>query len=601
MKYLLPIALAGLFAAGCAGSRPGAGADDVGLIPAEPGDHHEIITVREPLGVEWPEQVLRIAVEFEHPCGAGTLDLRDSAGRRVPFQIVDPIYEKESLIRCAVAFVTGMRPSKSRSYRLYYNEAARSRKGKTLREHPERPPLLSRRTILKSVMTAGQTSARVLTGTGVPEEPVEAFAAPAPIEAVRGADGVWRGRGELRSPYKVKRWRVDIAAAGPIFAEVHITYEFTEGRHYRCDVSAEACSNWIKVSESYDLGRRSCFVLRDLGRPSDKIRERALDRATALIVSRLAAHCGRGTTIFGLPAKRFETVAATEGRDLFAVFSVEPGRWQNPVGSEINFTRINEAPVFHFPLEQGERRWAIHAASAADSSSDNIFGAISMASDVSLDAVLRMCLAQPGELVLLKDPPKEPAELVDAAESLSPTVRGLLRQGYSGPAADAFDFSQVGRAARMYRRLNSAGQANSPSGQLLRARLAFLGNVLYDPSFFGWNLLLPEDAPPGANFDPKSIDWLRNIERSRTLAEIAAALPDYRHSADWLAHAQGQFALTLKHLVTPWGSWKPGDADHNRACRLLGQVADTLKAAGLVDFSANPAFKAMVAYRPLKK
>jgi|GEM_PF-4414187 len=574
---------------------------DLELTLEQLGEHYETITLREPLGVDWPLQVVRVPVEFQHPCHVRTLDLRDSADARVEFQITDPVYNKKSLVRCSVAFLTRLRPSRNLFYKLYYNESApEPEKGSPERKRAQ-SPLLTTETLLKSVMTAGGTSARVLTGSGTPENPIPASSAPPPIEAVMGADGVWRGHGELRAAYKVERWQAQVLAAGPVFAEVRIRYEFTQRRYYELTLAAAAESEWITVSESFDLGERSCFLLRAPNYRSANIRNPATPARAAEIISRLPAHSRRGATIGGLPVKRFESVAAVDGKDLLALFSVTPGRWRNPAGSEINFTRIKDSLVFHFPLGKGTRRWAFHATTLAEGSSENIFRMISRASDAPLDAILEMDLVKPRELVLLKGPSPKPQDVTEAAESIAGAVRGVQEQGFSGPPAEVLDLSELVGAARAWRRISSAGKADCPAGDLLRARLAFLGNVLYDPSFFGWNVLFEDNMPPGAGFDPGSINWLRNIERCRALAELAAALPDYPRSADWLAHAEGQFDLTLEHLVSAWGSWKQGDADHDQACRLLTQLAETLKAAGGRDFGNDPAFKEMLKYRPLER
>jgi hypothetical protein len=362
-----------------------------------------------------------------------------------------------------------------------------------------------------------------------------------------------------------------------------------------------AGSGLITVSERFDLGEASCLMLRGLNTRSDEVPGPGNANVTAPIISRLAAHCGRGATIAGLPAKRFESVAAADGKDMFALFSVAPGQWLNPVGSEINFTRLEGSLIFHFPLGEGERRWAIHATTQAGGTTRNILRMVGRVCDVPLDAVLKMDFGNEAEPAPAEDPPPDTPELIAAAGAVSLAVNAVLDQGFSGPPAEQLDLLRLGKAGRTWQRLKAAGKADTPTGGLLRTRLIFLANVMHDPSFFGWKVLLNSNARPGANFDPESINWLRNLERMLALAEIASALPDHPRAGEWLGHAESQFALTLERLVTPWGAWKQGDATHERACRLLGDLADVLKAAGRREFHQDAAFKAMKKYLTLKK
>ncbi|NQT20798.1 MAG: hypothetical protein HQ592_13910 [Planctomycetes bacterium] len=609
MKTVVTFAFVALLAGSCvsceAQKRAGKQADQPGTVAGDApqedplGRFYETIALREPLGVEWAPQMVRVPVEFRNRCLAETLELRDSAGDAVPFQVVDPVYEKKALVRCSVAFVTGLAPLQRCSYRLHYDEKAAKQKKSRLRSKLQEQPLLVRKTILKSVMTSGDTSLLILSGTGTPRNPAPAWSVPPPIASVRGADGVWRGRGELRSPFEVKSWKADILAAGPIFARVRVRYEFTEEHFYEVDFSAVAGSGLITVSERFDLGQPSCLILRGLNTLSEEVPKQGNADVVAAIISRLTAHCGGGAAIAGLPAKRFESVAAIDGKDMFALFSVAPGRWQNPVEVEINFTRLDGSLIFHLPLGKGERRWGIHATTLAGGSTQNIYRTVGRACDVPLDAVLKMDLEN--EPPPVKDPAPDVPELGAAAGIVSRAVKAVLDQGFSGPPSEGLDLLRVARSGRVWQRLKAAGNADTPAGALMRGHLVFLANVMHDPSFFAWNALLNENARPGANFDPESINWLRNIERFAALAGIASALPDHPRAGQWLAHAESQFALTLEQLVTPWGAWKPGDADHQRACGLLGPAADTLKAAGRRDFHKHPAFRAMKRYLPLKK
>ena len=572
---------------------------------AEPADmEHVDLSIEEPLGVSWAPQMVRMPVEFAKPCQADSLELWDDSGALVPFQVVDPVFQKDKLVRCSVAVVTGAKPMQLASFRLYYS----SKPPKASRKQPSR--LLIPESLMKSILSTGKISARVPTSQGTPKTPIPAGEVPPPIECIMGADNVWRGQGQILSVAAVRKWDSKVLAAGPIFAQVWIRYDF-EGEHfYEAVITAVAGSEWLTVSENFDAGNKSCFLLRGLSAESSLIPQRGRPDSRAEIVSRLPAHAVPAT-ITDLPARRYESVAAAmradkaEATDLFAIFSVAPGTWRNPQGSEINFVRLPSGLAFHFPLEKGTRQWGIYATTLAEGASSSIFRAIARASDVTLDSVLKMGLQPKDSLVLHKEDPLVPPELADAGDAAAAAVKIVLDQGYSAPPTQALDYAAIATAAGTYSQVRAAGHTNSPAGELLHARLLLLGNVLRDPSFYNYDLLLTENGQPGANFDPHTVNWTLNLTRISTLAEIAAAVPSYPNAGEWSRHAASQFDLMLKKIVGPGGVWLDGPDKQAAACTLAEQLADTLKAAGLKsaaggDFRDLEVLKAMLTHQPPK-
>ena len=614
MKYVVALAFI-VVAAGCGGAQvrgkaAGTWANPPAEEPREPAPPRDTqpplnkdyvdLLIDEPLGVDWPPQLVTVPARFEKPCRTGSLDLRDSWNRALPFQVVDPKIHKKSLTACSIALITGLAAGESRSFRLYYGESE-PEPPKPGRKQPLRSPLLTPDSLLKSVLSTGKVSLRVLTSSGKPGTPIPADAAPAPIEAVMGADNVWRGHGGLRSPYRLEKWEAKVLAHGPVFAQVWIRYDFAGKRWYEVTLNAVAGTECITVTERFDVGGGSCLILRGINRSSAAIAQHTRPETEGSLVTRLPAHA-QPATINGLPAKRFESVAVADGADLWAVFTVEPGRWQNPIGSEINFISLNDSLAFHFPLGRGVRRWGIYASTLEEGSSAAICRRIAQAADASLDAVLRMeLLHEKTELVLLKEEPEVPDELRRLADDLAAPTCALVEQGYSGAAAQALDFDKIAGAARAWAgmRMEAVAKAeddSSPTARLAYARLAFLGYALADASFFNYDLLLAQDAPPAANLDPYSIGWLWNLRRIAALAEIAGALAGHPRAFDWQCHARSQAVLTLKHLVTPEGAWLAArsreDADDAR--KLLARLADTLNMPGKPDLRTEPHYKELM-------
>ena len=578
------------------------------------GKDHVDLTIDEPLGVNWAPQMIQMQVIFPKPCRQDSLELWDTAaGTSVPVQVTAPQHSKGKLTSCWVAFITGLSASQELTLRLYYDDEKPKEKAKGRRQKrgpmitESAGPLLVPETVLVSMLSTGRISARVLTGSGEPKDPIPAADAPAPIQCVVGADNVRRGRGQLLSPFSVTRWESRVLDSGPVFARTEVRYEFT-GKHWcRFAVTVIAGADWITVEEQYSMGDGSCFILRAPNRETAAIPERERPESGGAIMARLAAH-SRAATIMGLPARRFESVAAARGgesgeaHDLFAIFSVAPGSWTSQPGAlgrpqppvcEINFIRLAGGLAFHFPLEHGSRSWAILASTLADGSTPSIYRTITRASDLSLDSVLKMNVRRQDDLVLHKDNPAMPPELASAADAVAFAVGALLDQGFSGPPAQSLDYSRIAQAARTYARLNKDGLTGSPVGELLYSRLAFIGNALRNPDFYNCSLLLTEDGF-GAGFDPSSANLTLNLQRIATLAEMAASLPEYRRSAEWLDHCKVQFALMLKKLVAPSGAWLDDPDKQELARSLAEQLAARLREAGQ-DFSGDPGFTALMA------
>jgi len=601
-------------------------ADDAGAAAEmPPGTHHETITLREPIGLAWGPELVQVQVGFGKPCHISTLSLRNWAGKPVPFQVVEPEYYKKRLARCRIAFMASLAPMQQIELKLYYSERPPeiiappepARQGNAPAPQDEVAPdentappgdarqsdvsspasLIRQKSLQWSVLSAGAISVRFLSSSCTLSEPIPATVAPPPIAAIRGPDGVWRGKGELRSPFQVRRWASEIIADGPLFAAVRIRYELDGGRHYQVVVSAGAGAGCVRFAEEFSIGDNSCFLLRNPNKPSDEI-GRPMMRRSADVISRLTPHAQENTTLAGRPAARYMSVAAPGGNDMFVLFSIKPGEWRNPIGSAINLITIKNDLSFHFPLDDGTRCTGFYATTLAKGTSDEICRAIARASDAPLQDVLEMQLTD-GRLELIKQQPEDHFELAEIAEAVAEATQAVVRGGFNGSACQKLDPSEIGLAARVFRRLKAAGEADTPTGRLLARRLAFLGNTFFDRSFYGCHILLDADLPPGGDYDRSSIDWLRNVERFTALAEIAQAVPDYRSANDWLDHAERQLALTLKHLLTPWGMWKQGDAAHARAVQLLRRTSNALAATGRNHHADDQAFTLMLRYQPI--
>ena len=116
------------------------------------------------------------------------------------------------------------------------------------------------------------TGMRIPAGEHRYPAPVPAEEVAAPLLAVRTRGGKWIGRGWFNCVQRIKAWRSEITAEGPVFAEARLHYEFESGR---CEIRLRllAGAQVILIEEEYDLGEDQeqvndwCFSLHEGFRP----------------------------------------------------------------------------------------------------------------------------------------------------------------------------------------------------------------------------------------------------------------------------------------------------------------------------------------------
>ena len=101
-------------------------------------------------------------------------------------------------------------------------------------------------------MDSGAAAVRVpKPGKKVFDKPIPLTEAPAPLQAVRSASGLWMGSGRLAGDVGVKSATTTLVANGPVFAEVRSDYELTAGR-YTITIRVVAGQDVVLVSDEFD-------------------------------------------------------------------------------------------------------------------------------------------------------------------------------------------------------------------------------------------------------------------------------------------------------------------------------------------------------------
>lgn len=102
------------------------------------------------------------------------------------------------------------------------------------------------------VVNTGKVSARLARGRRTWEGGIDAAKAPAPLQAVRGVDGVWRGAGRLAARVKVLSMTAQTVQRGPIFIEHQVAYRFANGSRYTITFHFEPNGAYFLAREDSD-------------------------------------------------------------------------------------------------------------------------------------------------------------------------------------------------------------------------------------------------------------------------------------------------------------------------------------------------------------
>lgn len=184
----------------------------------------------------------------------------------------------------------------------------------------------------------------------------------APIQSVKGADGVWRGQGRFILPEEItlRDQSTRVLEQGPLFLKVLIEYSLSNGGGYSLELTAIAGEPYLLVNErSSEIdGAAFEFSLREFsgGRgflhwnPEAGGRHWATLQAKAEVTARLPE-----SIPWWIPPQGFGYAMTPEGlreKDYIAVFSIRRGEW-----IDRKFERIANGPIDRDGQENRELDW----------------------------------------------------------------------------------------------------------------------------------------------------------------------------------------------------------------------------------------------------
>jgi len=191
-------------------------------------EHYKPIVLADPFGVEWPQQYVALPLRFgPRKCRHPSLRIIDgSTATEIPFQVTDIRYGTEDFITsCTVMFPASLERFERKMYAACSSwhpgfASPTYRTDLRVEENPD----TGERVVANSLIALRLPPA---SGTG----PTPAAECPAPILALRGADGVWFGRGQLVSEQPVTAFTCEEVETGPLFTEFRVTYHFDDAAY----------------------------------------------------------------------------------------------------------------------------------------------------------------------------------------------------------------------------------------------------------------------------------------------------------------------------------------------------------------------------------
>ena len=335
--------------------------------------------LREWTGIPWPRGPLHYEVELPRGVTASSLRLVDIDGRPVPFQFTPRGRRSGTLtfftdlpaMATAVFFLFGAteetKPAEARSQ---------------FRIEPAGP--------LEQVVDTGCAAFRV------PAARQDAFPSPRHItavtplvSAVRGPDGVWRGRGAFVARGQAASMASEWINTGPLWRQLHVRYNLEGGATYEATLSFLSGEPYVLVSER-------CRGLSEGGFKFSAYPGLQPDFAALCTINKLQARaltCSAPQRLMEIP--RYVVWAppgigdaagfysSTPGkRDLITTFSVHPGdwnvqsleRWRSEVFGDrsrfwgdpkaggrdtIDVFEDKQDAGFSYPFFTGERQWGL--------------------------------------------------------------------------------------------------------------------------------------------------------------------------------------------------------------------------------------------------
>ncbi|MHB9023187.1 MAG: hypothetical protein ACYC7E_03300 [Armatimonadota bacterium] len=214
----------------------------IALAPAASWAGETKIVLRDYLKQQWTNELL----SYPFSAAKGTCDARSVTltGPRgpVPVQLSEISYwPKTQMVKMAkLSFIADLAPLATDTYIVRYGN----------KPAPANPNATDLKVVTgkeRVEITTKQFGARLLLGEQTFPQPVSADKAPAPVAALRLADGAWFGGSKLYGPGALKAYSAKLTDKGPVFSRVAVRYTYESGNTLDLTLRIAAGDNTMRM------------------------------------------------------------------------------------------------------------------------------------------------------------------------------------------------------------------------------------------------------------------------------------------------------------------------------------------------------------------
>ena len=192
-------------------------------LPAKAGLTKTVV-LRDYLGVTWEQEVVHYPMEFspgELKSEAVAL-VQPEGGQPIPCQVSDVVRHDDGSLRSFnVWFIVDLAAGQSASYTITPGKSGPNDGGVSVKATDAAIEFVTK--------TPQPIGIRLVGGAKVYDPPIPASSVPGPIAALLLPSGHTTDKGRFEVPFKVKSYKSEVTATGPIFAEARIRYTFDTG------------------------------------------------------------------------------------------------------------------------------------------------------------------------------------------------------------------------------------------------------------------------------------------------------------------------------------------------------------------------------------
>ena len=182
------------------------------------------VTLTDYLGVDWKDELVHCPLDLPKGTvkGAATAEVKTADGQAISCQVSDVVRHDDGSVRSfKVWFIVNLSAGQSATYSITPGKSGPNDGGLSVNATDAAIEFTTR--------TPQPIGIRLVGGAKEYDPPVAATSVPGPIAGLLLPSGHATGKGRFEVPFKVKSYKAEVTAAGPVFAEARVHYTFDTG------------------------------------------------------------------------------------------------------------------------------------------------------------------------------------------------------------------------------------------------------------------------------------------------------------------------------------------------------------------------------------